>query len=157
MGWIAEQKDILLAISSIVAVCGFLWGLKTYASSVRLQRAKWMMDFYRIFFVDESYKDIRRRIDFEFNETLAPVLTKVFYNSDQKFEKEEQILLQRLDDYLNFFEFILELKGSRLKQIDEGDFKALFSYFISRLGDFDLLKQYLGKYDYEFISQYLKK
>lgn len=61
------------------------------------------------------------------------------------------------DDILEkHFEFILELKESSLKQISGHDFRALFDYFILRRRDYQLMVDYLGKFNYDFISKYLK-
>jgi len=152
----ALVKDVLITMGLFITIVGGVVAVLNYRTNVKLNRAKWLLDLHQIFFLEASHKEIRQKIDQSFAEHLEPKIRKVLQN--ESMTSEEQSELQRLDDYLNFFEFILYLKERRLRQISQADLGAMFQYYIDRLKDpeFQVLRDYIKQYGYENLDRYLE-
>ena len=79
-----------------------------------------MQSLYERFYERDTYKDVRRWIDFG-------MLEKELAN-DEDHKREE-----KLADYLNFFEFIATLE--KMKQLSLSEIKMLFAYYIKCIKD----------------------
>lgn len=110
-----------------------------------LQKAQWLTQLFQRFYEGDTYKDIRRKFDYDEMEALLALIRK---DKDPKstFGSDEQVLFDRFTDFLNFFEFVAYLK--ELKQLDTDDIKAMFEYYFERIVEVDQtgeIREYLSR------------
>ena len=115
---------------------------RTYWRNSAQERAKWLFELYQRFYDSDSHTEIRRMIE----------------AGGTRFAEEEkdERLLQRLDDYLNFFEFIsFLLKSGRLKKKEA---MAMFDYPLRKIARDNSICRYLSRpeYGYEGLNKLLK-
>jgi hypothetical protein len=104
--WNAER------ISSLMAAAGVLLAVRIYRRKSALERATWLSHLYSKFYEAPDLKRIRKVLDD--NPSDAPEVEELVRTEDSD-----------LTDYLNFFEFMAYLEGSR--QLSEKDVEALLT------------------------------
>lgn len=67
----------------------------------------------------------------------------------------EEVLEEKLVDYLDFFEFIASLW--HLRQLPIREIRMMFDYNVRRLGDYDFIMDYLEKEGFEGLIELVKK
>lgn len=129
----------LFYLAGILAVVGS--GLQ-YRSNSQQQRFRWLFDLYLRFYADHELQEMLSRIDWE--ETTFV-------------QEEDRDLLARLDQFLNFFEFVailVEEKRLRLKEV-----AAMFDYPLRKIADDKDVAGYVARqeYGYEKLNDLLRK
>jgi hypothetical protein len=120
--WNAER------ISSLMAAAGVLLAVRIYRRKSALERATWLSHLYSEFYEAPDLKRIRKVPDD--NPSDAPEVEELVRTEDSD-----------LTDYLNFFEFMAYLEGSR--QLSEKDVEALFDYYLRLLSKHKNVRRYV--------------
>jgi len=132
---LAEYVQILSGI-------GILFAAGTYYFNRRLKRAEWLKSLHEKFYEDDLFKKARKWVDYgDIEKELA---------NDSDHEKEEKFA-----DYLNFFEFIGVLEN--IKQISLKEIRMLFTYYLTRIDNSKYCRDYILKFNYEYLGKLLKK
>jgi len=115
---------------------------RAYWRNSAQERAKWLFELYQRFYDSDSHGDIRRRIETG--------------NTRFAHEEQDEQLLQKLDDYLNFFEFISFLLRSR--RLKKKEAMAMFDYPLRKMANDKPIRRYLSRpeYGYEGLNELLK-
>ena len=108
-------------------------------------------------YCDERYKPIRQRFDFD---DQASSLVTLLRKDDKDLTPGERNELDRVTDYLNFFEWIAFLE--KRKQLAFRDLDAMFNYYLQRMVAIDrkfenALSQYLRSNGFEQLLNLLSK
>jgi hypothetical protein len=122
----ATVKDNL---SLVLATGGAFVALLTYWKNANTRRAEFLWNLHKFFFVDETYKTVRR----VFDDTSEQAATKrhEFVNA----EPEE------FTDFLNFFELVAYL--NERKNLSRRDVKALLGYYLTLLERYPYIREYI--------------
>jgi hypothetical protein len=120
--WNAER------ISSLMAAAGVLLAVRIYRRKSALERATWLSHLYSKFYEAPDLKRIRKVLDD--NPSDAPEVEELVRTEDSD-----------LTDYLNFFEFMAYLEGSR--QLSKKDVEALFDYYLRLLSKHKNVRRYV--------------
>jgi hypothetical protein len=121
-----NRLDILsrLVIPGIAVLWALIPGtiaVLTFRRSTQTRRAEWLHTLYSKFFEDERYSDIRLALDYGPAEQL--------YDAARTGTPRE--LADRLNLYLNFFEFVAGL--AHLGQLKPAEVTMLFDYYLRLL------------------------
>jgi len=139
---LAFLKDGIQVVFYLTAIIAAFYSARTYYRNSAQERAQWLFDLYQRFYESERHKRVRLLIESGKTEFA---------------EKEEDAeLLQELDDYLNFFEFISFLLAQ--KRLQRNEVMAMFDYpFRKMVGDNSIMR-YLAhpEYGYEGLNELLK-
>jgi hypothetical protein len=100
---------------------GFLLAAWTFIQNTKVRRAEWLMKLYEKFYENDDLKVVRRRLDYDKDGLLGDLATG---NKDT---------VEKLSDYLNFFEFVQALRN--IGQIEEREVREMFDYYIQLLRD----------------------
>jgi len=137
-------EDTLKTILNISALIGGALAVAAFWRNVRLRRAEWLYNLHAKFYESESYKRIRRTLDYQpqaqFNELRKAVL-----------EGGNDDLAEEFVDYLNFFEFIASLW--KLHQLRTREIRMIFEYYILLLRDTDFALDFIRKNGFENLSE----
>ena len=138
------MEDTLKTILNISALIGGALAVAAFWRNVRLRRAEWLYNLHAKFYESESYKRIRRTLDYQpqaqFNELRKAVL-----------EGGNDDLAEEFVDYLNFFEFIASLW--KLHQLRTREIRMIFEYYILLLRDTDFALDFIRKNGFENLSE----
>lgn len=131
------------AVSYLAAGLSALIAVFTYRRNSRQERAVWLFELYQRFYDSPSHAHMRRLVE----------------SGKTKFAETEddEELLQKLDDYLNFFEFITFLvHQGRLKRKEA---LAMFDYPLRLIAKDKALMRYLSRpeYGYEGLTEFVKE
>ena len=132
----------LQAVSYCAAALSALFASIAYFRNSSQERARWIFELYQKFYNSDSHIGMRVRIE----------------SGNTRFAEDEtdEALLRQLDDYLNFFEFVIFLvKHSRLKKAEALD---MFQYPLSTIVNDNSLMRYVTRpeYGYEGLTEFLK-
>ena len=131
--------EFLLAVVGILAAAVAGW---TYWKNSKRERTRWLFELYQRFYEREELKPMRARIE----------------SGETGFAKEEKdsALLEQLDDYLNFFEFIAYLHERN--ELKKEEVAAMFDYPLRKIARDEAVSQYLSQpeYGYEGVRELLK-
>ena len=110
-----------------VSVGAILFGYLQYRRNSTRERAQWVFDLYQRFYERPEMTSVRARIDWE---------DTAFLDTGQREP------LERLDDYLNFFEMIAYLR--KRGQLTMEEVGALFDYPLRRLAEVTNVANYVA-------------
>jgi hypothetical protein len=116
---------------AVVATIGSAW---TYYRNSRRERAKWLFDLFQHFYEGDEHKQIRKLI--ESGETQFAI------------KEDDDELLQRLDNYLNFFEFLDFLNSENI--LTKDDVSKLFDYPLRRIDQDPAIRKYALRKEYGY-------
>jgi hypothetical protein len=121
-----------------VAILGTLGSVWTYVRNSKRERARWIFDLFQHFYEGDEHQKIRTKIESGQTHFAG--------------KEDDEDLLHRLDNYLNFFEFLDFLYERRILAKD--DILRLFEYPLGQIQqDRDLRKYTLKeKHGYEGIK-----
>jgi len=139
----------------LVAAFTATTAVKEYKNRVAAEKARWLFELFEKFYENDSYKEIRRKIDYEETSVILDLIRK-----DQQSgwipKEHEKEFFDKFTDYLNFFEMVAYWKSQR--QLDQGDIDAMFEYYLKRLIEVDKgkeIRNYLEKEGFENLSRLL--
>jgi hypothetical protein len=133
-------KDLI--IPGIAVLGGLIGGAITiyiYYRNSKLRRAEWLYLLFEKFFYQSSYGEIRRLLDYGSEDDLNRLRDALKSHSEVSIE-------ERLVDYLNFFQFIANLR--QLGQLTIDEIQMMFDYYIAQLGRYDFILGYLENQDF---------
>jgi hypothetical protein len=110
-----------------------------------VEKARWLSELFDQFYVKDTFKLVRRKIDFDQVEDLRDLITKNNAPANV-FSQADQEQFDRYTDFFNFFELIAYLE--HLKQLTQADIESMFEYYMQRLIRIDSSQE---------IRNYLKK
>jgi len=98
---------------------------------------------------------MRRIIEYETKEikTIEEGIKKV--EDGKETEEGEKKLMDLLDDYLNFFEFIGVLRKKNQLSLEE--IKTVFEHYIKRISGYNFIVNYINNYGYENLNALLSE
>ena len=123
--WPKTVTDIVFHVVSVVAT---LVALATYRRSARTRRAEWLLSLHHKFFESSRHQTIRRILDYRPRQELSDLVAGITSG-----EWTDDV--ERLYDYLNFFEFVAHLW--KLKQITKAEVLSLFEYYLRNIATHD--------------------
>ncbi len=139
--WPQTFKDWVELISIFFGAAAFVGAWYQYRQNSQQERLRWLFELYQKFYEGDSFNDMRIRV--EWRDTA-------FISEDQNRE-----LLLRLDDFLNFFEFVAILK--RNKKLNQEEVKQMFDFPLRSIAENQDVMAYLRKYGYEELHALLKE
>jgi hypothetical protein len=146
--------DVLEIIAKLATITATLVGgigvfvaANSYRQSVRLKRAEWLQRLYQQFYELDRYRAVRDILDYRMERELSEIYAHL---GDQL----QGDLVDKLWDYLNFFEFVAGLV--ELKQITNEDLKLLFEYPLRRIAIDERIMAKLGEQSYEHLAALLR-
>jgi len=145
-------QDGIALIGLIAGIIVSVLGVLEYRASVKLQRAEWLHKLYREFYAEPQLKDIRALLD---SEDGKKRISLILEKSEKSLSEEESKTSESLNDYLNFFEFMMYLK--KIKAITDADISDIFQYYLGLLATSKSVMHYLQLEGYELLNEYLEK
>lgn len=135
-------KDWVDISFRIIAIIGAAASVYTYARNSKRERAKWLFDLFQKFYMGEEHKEIRELIESE----------KTAFASRQT----DPELLHKLDNFLNFFEFLYYLHERGI--LAKTDVDQLFGYPLARIFENAHIREYVDtpEYGYEGVRHLFK-
>ncbi len=136
-------KDWVQTLSYVVGAVVALWSVAQYFRNSKRERIRWLFDLYHRFYEDAALKQMRMRI--EWGDTSFAT------------EEENRQMMQELDDYLNFFEFIAYLV--KRNELEREEVLAMFDYPLRRIAKDNAVSKYIARpeYGYEELRDLLKE
>jgi hypothetical protein len=139
--------EILQAILLGFSIVGGTVAVITYHRDAKRRRAEWLMSFYEKFYEEPHHKKIRYILDYQsagYEELKQAV---------ESGEPDERV--ERLVDYLNFFEFVGSLW--RLGQISLRDIRMLFEYYLKNVRSQEWLRRFVQEEGFESLDLLLEE
>lgn len=141
--WPGTVKDWAELCAYVATILAALFAVPSYLRNSRRDRTKWLHDLYDRFYGNSDLREVRVKVD----------------DGDTEFARNETDLglMGKLDDYLNFFEFValLEARGElSLSEINE-----MFDYPLRKIASDENLRVHIARqdYGYERLPKLLKK
>lgn len=129
-------KEVVEVISAIFLGAGVLIAALGYRHQAKTRRAEWLKTLFEKFYENDTYKEIRKRIETGAIEKKVDLSSKVT-DIDEK-----------LVDYLNFFEFIAVLKSD--SQLSFKDISNMFDYYLKKLKTSPAIMSWINSPEYGF-------
>lgn len=139
-------KDWIDLLFKIISAIGVIIAVITYWRNVNVKHAEWLWNLYQKFFENEQLKTVRKYLIYE------PGRFEKLFDSD--ITEDDTILIEKVDDFLNFFEFIASLK--KLRQIDEKEIDMMFDYYLTAISRNKHLSAYIKKEGFENLTQLIE-
>ncbi len=139
-------KDLIDLLFKIISAIGVIIAVITYSRNVSVKKAEWLWNLYQKFFENEQHKTIRKYLIYK------PERFGKLFDSD--ITEDDEVLIEKVDDFLNFFEFIASLK--KLRQINEKEIDMMFDYYLTAIGENVHLKEYIEKEGFENLTLLIK-
>lgn len=126
---LAAGATLLGGVATAVAVFAAVWA---YRQERNRHRASVLLDAFSKFYDDDNKRVIRAHLE-AFGEPVLRAVARKAIDAPRRLTIEESELCSKLDDYLNFFQFIGWLYESG--DIDGDSVRAMFRYFLDNLRD----------------------
>lgn len=164
--WWGDKPVSTDYLASLSAAGSLIGGLATalavaaawhaYQTESRRHAAGVLLDAYSRFYDDENKRVIRSALD----QYGDPVLKKValdVVSGRRELSVQESDLCDKLDDYLNYFQFIAWLRDHR--DLDLQSVNAMFRYYLSNLSDDRnvWLLDYMRRFGYWRLEKFLRE
>lgn len=134
---LADAADIFTVVggaAAAVLVLPAVVAVYQYFRNSRTQRTQWLVNLFERFYEKETYREVRRDLDWNDGANIKAAIEQTQYNE----------LEERWNDYLNFFEMVAYFRETG--ELSSGDVNAMFEYWINQLRPFE---QYLRENGYE--------
>ena len=152
--WSAEVWSALgtMLVGLGVLVTG-AWAVFNYRRSRKAQEAQLLRDAFDTFYMQGQFTAIRLMLEYNYRETLAPLLERRIAERAVPVSQEEQRILCELDNLLNFLE-LLEYQREK-GQFSEDDRDTLFDYWsgLIKSDETAALRCYLAHFGFERIAE----
>lgn len=148
--YLTGTATIVLSCAAIMT--GFL-AVREYGARTNAEKARWLYQLYEKFFENNSYKHVRRKLDYDHVEEIEGLIQMVGQNKSLSSDQEAHF--DEFTDYLNFFEMIGLLK--KLGQLTSADIRATFDYYLRLLTNKrnPQIRQYLVREGFENLDRLL--
>jgi hypothetical protein len=143
--WLAYAAPFASMLGGLAAFAGFLLNASALRLSTKARRLETLAGLQARFYTSPEMGEIRRLIETGTKDEIDAVINVVKATPES----------DRLDGYLNFFEWIAFLEESRSLSYEE--VYGLFGYCLAQIKKRPELVAYLKKYSYEKLSRLLNK
>jgi len=134
------MQEIIKMVALCMAVIGGIISVRTYRSAQLVKRAEWLKSLFDLFFIQDTFKEVRRWLDFDIlGEKLA--------------NDPDHLIEEKFTDYLNFFEFIATLKIQ--KQLSLEEINHLFYYYLDLIKKSEICRKYIQAYGFKHLENLL--
>lgn len=137
--WPQDMKEWVEVVAYVAAIAasGAAWW-QYRRNSVR-ERMRWLFEMYDRFYGSEKFQDMFVRID----------------RGETRFvEQDDRDLMQKLDEYLNFFEFVGIL--CKRQELGQQEIQEMFDYPLRKVAQEPAILRYLRGNGYEQLDALLK-
>lgn len=134
---------VLQAASLVLALAGGLVAIITYARDVSHRRTDWLYQLFDKFYEKQTYSEIRRILDHK----IEPDYSELKRQTTEPGPKD---LDEKFSDYLNFFEFLVNLV--RTGRMDRRDINNMFDYYLTSLAQQDWVRDYAARNGFEGLT-----
>jgi hypothetical protein len=135
-------KDWIDFLFKIISTVGVVIAVITYRRNLKVKHAEWLWSLYQKFFENEQLKTVRKILIYH-----PDRFEKLF---DTTITEEDEVLIEKVDDFLNFFEFIASLNV--LNQISEKEIDMMFDYYLTAIYKNEHLKKYIKTEGFENLT-----
>lgn len=132
---------------SFTIVAG-LAAIFTYRRDVRHKRTDWLYQLFDKFYEKETYREIRLILDHKMEPQYSELIR-------QTIEPGPKNLDEKFSDYLNFFEFLVNLE--RTGRMSRVDLDNMFNYYLTSLGKQDWIRDYCARNGFEGLTSEFKR
>jgi hypothetical protein len=142
-------------ILAVAALATGLQAINEYRDRTASEHTRWVFSLFQQFFQDQRYKAMRRLIDYDDLEEIAPLMERDL-KRDREFNEQERNLLDGFTDFLNFFEMVAYL--GEQKQVAANDIRQVFDYYLRRMTEIRRageLREYLRETGFEKLYRLL--
>ena len=139
-----DYKNWIDIVIKIIALIGVYIAAINYRSQRIIKKGEWLKSLYEKFYENATYKEVRRWLDNKEIETKINLDDNSISEDDEKFT-----------DFLNFFEFIANLEDEG--QISPKDVLNLFDYYLRKIKQSPICKQWIKSYGFEKLEGLLNK
>ena len=148
--WVTAAGTILLG-----AVAG-TWTFVNRRKDRRAEAARWVREIFRDFYLDERFDEIKSTIEYDYPETLEPLLEQRLTSPHLPVGAQEIRLLGQLDMFLNYFEHLLYLEEEG--HFSERDQQAVFRYWfdLMRSPQRAAVQRYVAQYEFRRLASSLR-
>ncbi len=141
-------------VTAFAAIVAFI----TYRRSVRIKRIEWLHSFSEKFYKENTYKEIRAILDYpEVNDEQYKILrgaAEKVVRHESTLTRDEINQIEKLVDYLNFFEFMGSLV--ELKEIKTNEVNTMFGYYLRVIKRTPWLHDFLNHESFQQIQILLR-
>jgi hypothetical protein len=131
-----DWLEVAAYVVAILAAGGSWW---QYRRNSARERTRWLFELYQRFYGSPGLQDMFSRIDWAETSFI---------------EQEKPKLLQKLDEYLNFFEFVAILH--KRKELKKDEIVDMFDYPLRKIAQDQPIIKYLRRNGYEQLDALLK-
>lgn len=143
--WLTYAAPVASLLGGVAAFAGFFLNAMALRSSTKVKRLETLASLQARFYTSPEMGEVRRLIETGTKDEIEAVINVVRATPES----------DRLDGYLNFFEWIAFLEESRHLSFEEVD--GLFGYCLGQIKKRPELATYMGKYSYEKLSKLLDR
>lgn len=140
----ATTTDLLIqGLGAFLGASAAVAAALTYRRNARTKAAEFLLSLHKTFFVDETYKSMKKLLDSE-GDADQSKLTEVIAKETVEFT-----------DFLNFFELIAYF--AEIKTLTYADVEALLGYYLNQLQEMPVVYAYIKQESngFENLSRYL--
>ena len=134
--WIDFSFKIISTLGVIIAVI-------TYRRNLKVKHAEWLWSLYQKFFENEQLKTVRKVLIYH-----PERFEKLF---DTNVTEDDEVLIEKVDDFLNFFEFLASLET--LDQISRREIDMMFDYYLTAISKNEHLIKYIKTEGFENLAK----
>ena len=147
-GTLRTILDISTLVGGVIAVVGGVTAVVTFSRSAKLKRAEWLYNLHAKFYESQTYKPMRRIIDYAPQAEIRRLEAALTNGGDDE-------LAESLVDYLNFFEFIASLW--KLNQLKLEEVAMVFEYYVLRVRDHKFLMTFIETEGFESMTELIDR
>ena len=141
-----DLKDWFDFAFKLISTIGVVVAVVTYQRNLKVKHAEWLWSLYQKFFENEQLKTVRKYLIYH-----PERFEKLF---DAQLTEEDEVLIEKVDDFLNFFEFIASL--NTLNQISKKEINMMFDYYLTAISKNEHLKTYIRTEGFENLNQLIQ-
>lgn len=124
----------------LVTILAAVYSVIQYKENSDHEKVKWLFELYRRFYDSEEFQDMFDRID---------------YDETAFITQQDRKSIPKLDQYLNFFQFVAILHKRR--EIGELEIKDMFSYPLEKIASNARVRPYLRENGYKVLDVLLNE
>jgi hypothetical protein len=147
---------VLVGLGAVIgAIAGGIWTLLGRRKDRRAEAARWRRDVFRDFYLNDRFREIKLVMEYEYSERLARLLEQRVSDPDVRVLREEMSLLEQLDMFLNYFEFVLHLESEG--HLERRDQQAVFEYWFELMAaeERTAVREYASHFGFERVDSAL--
>ena len=141
-----DLKDWFDFAFKLISTIGVVVAVVTYQRNLKVKHAEWLWSLYQKFFENEQLKTVRKYLIYH-----PERFEKLF---DAQLTEEDEVLIEKVDDFLNFFEFIASL--NTLNQISKKEIDMMFDYYLTAISKNEHLKTYIQTEGFENLNKLIQ-